>query len=186
METDVARKKFSVDEYHRMGEAGIFHPEMRLELIEGEVLEMSPVGTRHVATVNRATALFVGRLAGRAMVSVQNPVTLDGYSEPQPDLLLAGFREDYYASRRIGPPDVLLAIEVSDTTLRHDRDRKMPLYARAGVRELWIVDLGGERLHAYRDVGPAGYRTVFSWSRSEDVTPAAFPDVVIRVEELIG
>lgn len=186
METEVARKKFTVDEYHRMGEAGIFHPEARLELIEGEILEMSPVGTRHIAAVNRATALFAARLAGRAMVSVQNPVTLDRYSEPQPDILLARFREDYYASQRIGPGDTRLAIEVSDTTIRHDRGRKMPLYARTGIPELWIADLGGEQILVHRDPRPDGYRAAFSRVRGEEVAAAAFPDVIFRVEELIG
>jgi Uma2 family endonuclease len=95
METEVAKKLFTVDEYLRMGEAGIFHPEARLELIEGEIIEMSPVGDRHVICVNRANALFAARLAGKVMVSVQNPVRLSRYTEPQPDILLAHWRDDF-------------------------------------------------------------------------------------------
>ena len=128
METEVAKKLFTVDEYLRMGEAGIFDPEARLELIEGEIIEMSPVGDRHVICVNRATALFSARLAGKAMVSVQNPVRLSRYTEPQPDILLAPWRDDFYASKRLSAEHALLVIEISDTTIRYDRNRKMPLY----------------------------------------------------------
>src|SRR5216110_2915033 len=105
METEVAKKLFTVDEYLRMGEAGIFGPEARLELIEGEIIEMSPLGDRHMACVNRATALFVPRLAGKGMVSVQNAVRLSRITEPQPDILLARPRDDYYATQRILPED---------------------------------------------------------------------------------
>jgi len=128
MDIEVARKRFTVDEYHRMGEAGVFHPEARLELIEGEIIEMSPVGTPHIAAINRTNALFAARFAGRAMVSVQNPVVLSDITEPQPDLLLAPYRDDFYATERLSARHAILAVEVSDSTLRYDRDRKMPLY----------------------------------------------------------
>ena len=107
-----------------------------MELIEGEIIEMSPVGNRHIASVNRATTLFVTRLAGKAIVSIQNPVRLSRYTEPQPDIVLARPRDDYYSGQRIGPEDTFLVIEVSDSTLRYDRNRKMPLYAKSGVSEV--------------------------------------------------
>src|SRR5438132_4583560 len=153
METEVAKKLFTVEEYHRMGEAGIFHPEARLELIEGEIIEMSPVGDPHIGCVNRATALFSTRLAGKVIVSVQNAVRLSRYTEPQPDIVLARPRDDYYARARISPENTFLVIEISDTTLRYDRHRKMPLYAKSGVSELWIENLQNDVILVYRDPG---------------------------------
>src|SRR5262249_51273112 len=151
MEIEVAKKLFTVDEYYRMGEAGIFHPEARLELIEGEIIEMSPVGDPHIGCVNRATALFSTRLAGRAVGSVPNPVRLSKYPEPQPDIVLARPRGDYYGESRILPKDTFLVIEISDSTVRYDRNRKMPLYAKAGVPELWIENLQADVILVYRD-----------------------------------
>src|SRR5947209_8352074 len=186
METEVAKKLFTVDEYYRMGEAGIFHPEARLELIEGEIIEMSPVGDRHIACVNRATALFSSRLAGKAMVSVQNPVRLSRYTEPQPDILLAHPREDYYASKRILPEDTFLVIEISDTTVRYDRNRKMPLYAKSGVPELWIENLQEEVILVYRNPVAQTYSTSFELHHGDSISLAVFPDVVFKVDDLLG
>jgi Uma2 family endonuclease len=186
METEVQTKRFTIDEYHRMGEAGVFHPEARLELIEGEIFEMSPVGTPHIACVNRADALFQSRLAGRAMVSVQNPVVLSNITEPQPDLLLAPPREDFYATDRLSARHAILAVEISDSTIRYDRNRKAPLYARAGVSELWIEDLQNDVILVHRGPSPEGYGSVRAFRRGEDVSIAAFPDVCFEVEELLG
>ena len=186
METEVTKKLFTVDEYYRMGEAGIFGEEARLELIEGEIIEMSPVGSRHVACVNRATALFAARLAGKVMVSVQNPVLLSRYTEPQSDIVLARPRDDYYASERISPENTFLVVEVSDTTLRYDRNRKMPLYAKSGVSELWIENLQNDVILVYRDPGPKTYSTSLTVHRGESISLAAFPDVVFKVDELLG
>lgn len=186
MEADIHTKRFTVDEYHRMGEAGIFHPEARLELIEGEIVEMSPVGTRHISCVNRANALFAERLAGRAMVSVQNPVVLSEFTEPQPNLLLAFPKDDFYADERISARHVILAIEVSDSTVRYDRDRKAPLYARAGVSELWIENLPSDVILVHRDPSPDGYSSVDEYGRGQHLSIAAFPDVRFLVDDFIG
>jgi len=186
METEVVKKLFTVEEYHRMGEAGIFHPEARLELIEGEIIEMSPVGDRHVACVNRATALFSARLAGKVMVSVQNAVRLSRYTEPQPDILLARPRDDYYASQRIFPKDTFLDIEISDTTLRYDRNRKMPLYAKSGVSEVWIENLQDDVILVYRKPGPETYSSSLTLGRGESIWLAAFPEILFKVDELLG
>ena len=184
--TEVTKKLFTADEYYRMGEAGIFGEEARLELIEGEIIEMSPVGNRHVVCVNRATNLFALSLAGKAMVSVQNPVLLSRYTEPQPDIVLARPREDYYADKRISPEDTLLVIEVSDTTLRYDRNRKMPLYAKSGVCELWIENLQSDLILVYRDPGPQTYSTEITIHRGQSISVAAFPEVVFKVDEFLG
>ena len=186
METEVTKKLFTVDEYCQMGEAGIFDPEARLELIEGEIIEMSPPGTRHAACVNRANAVFASRLAGHAMLSIQNAVILSRHTMPQPDIVLARPREDYYSSKHIAPEDIFLVIEVSDSTLRYDRNRKMPLYAKAGVPELWIEDLQTDIILVYRDPGPKTYSTSLTLHRGESVSIAAFPDIVFSVDELLG
>jgi len=186
MRVEVTKKLFTVDEYYRMGEAGVFDPEARLELIEGEIIEMSPVGNRHIASVIRATTLFAARLDGKAILSVQNPVLLSQYTEPQPDIVLARPRDDYYAGRRISPEDTFLAIEVSDTTLRYDRNRKMPLYAKSGVSELWIENLQNDVILVYRNPGPEAYSTCLTFQRGESISLQAFPEVDFKVDELLG
>ena len=186
METEVTKKLFTVDEYCRMAEAGIFGPESRLELIEGEIIEMSPVGIRHISCVNRATELFASRLAGKMMLSVQNPVILSRYTMPQPDIVLARPREDFYSSKYIAPKDTFLAVEISDSTLRYDRNRKMPLYAKAGVPELWIENLQSDVILVYRDPGPTTYSTSLTLQRGESLTLAAFPEIAFRTDELLG
>jgi Uma2 family endonuclease len=145
---EVTRRRFTVHDYHRMGEAGILHEDDRVELIEGEIVEMAAIGTRHFSCVNGLTRLLVRGVGDEAIVSVQNPVRLDEHNEPQPDLTVLRVR-DYRESLPV-PEDVLLLIEVSDTTLRYDRGVKLPLYARAGIREVCILDLpsvsgGGKR-----------------------------------------
>jgi Uma2 family endonuclease len=186
MQTDVTRRLFTADEFLRMGEAGIFEPEARLELIEGEILEMSPIGPWHMACVNRATELFVTKLSGRAIVSIQNPVRLSEYTEPQPDVALLKRRDDYYKEKRVSWEDAFLVIEVSDTSLSHDRNRKLPLYAKAGVSEIWIEDLQSNSIYVYRNPGPNGYATYLTLHPGDPISPMAFPDVVFKVEDLLG
>src|SRR5712691_8613860 len=141
METEVTKKLFTVDEYYRMAEAGILNEDSRVELIEGEIIEMSPVGSRHAACVARAIKLFVTQLGERVLLNAQNPVRLSNITEPQPDILLLKPRADFYSSRHPVGEDTYLVLEVSDTTLRYDRDRKVPLYAKSGVPEVWIEHL---------------------------------------------
>ena len=186
METEVAKKLFTADEFVRMGEAGIFDPEARLELIEGEIIEMSALGNPHMGCVNRANALFSARLAGKVMVSPQNAVLLSRYTRPQPDIVLARPREDFYSTKTIAPEDTFLVIEVSDSTIRYDRNRKMPLYAKSGVPELWIENLQEGLILVYRDPGPETFATSLTFKRGESISIAAFPEIVFKVEELLG
>lgn len=145
----VARYRFTVDAYARLRDAGLLREDDRVELIDGEIREMSPIGARHVSLVNRLTALLV-RLAGdAAIVSVQNPIRLNEYNEPQPDLALLRPREDAYASALATPEDVLLVIEVADTSLAYDQQEKLPRYARAGIGEVWLVDAGRQIVEQY-------------------------------------
>ena len=186
MRADIPRKLFTVEEYDRMAKVGILDPDARLELLEGEIVEMSPVGERHIACVNRANRLFTKRLDERAIVSIQNALPISEDSEPQPDVVLLRPRDDFYAEKKGSWEDALLVIEIADTSLRRDRDIKLPLYAKAGVVELWIEDLKRNTIFVYREPGPTTYATKLTFQRDDSISPVAFPDVVFRVSDLIG
>jgi Uma2 family endonuclease len=184
METELTKKVFTVEDYYRMDEAGVFAPGERVELINGEIVEMSPIGSRHAACVNRLNQLLLS-VQGRAIVSIQNPSLLSVYSVPQPDVMLLEPKDDFYASALPEPKDVLMMIEVSDTTLRYDRRIKAPLYASAGIPEVWVVDLKGDRIHVYRNPGGDSYRTTAKVDRSGTVSPLAFPDLVLSADAIL-
>src|SRR5207247_3212709 len=145
----LAHRRFTVDEYYRMAETGILAEDDRVELLDGEIVEMSPIGPRHAATVTRLDHLFNRLVGDRAIVRAQNPVRLDGYSEPEPDIALVTPRADFYRAEHPTPRDILLIVEVADTSLRYDRHTKLPGYARAGVPEAWLVDLTADRVERY-------------------------------------
>jgi Uma2 family endonuclease len=185
MDPAVRHHRFTVEEYRRMGEAGILADDDRVELIDGEIIEMSPIGSRHAACVNKLTRLLVQQVGERAIVSVQNPVEVADNSEPQPDLTLLRSRPDFYAERHPLSGDVLLMIEVADTSLRFDLTVKAPLYARTGVPELWIVDLSRERVHVFRDREGGAYRTAEIVERRATLgLPAPCPGQ-LRVEDVL-
>lgn len=177
-----------VDEFLRMGEAGIFAPHARLELIEGGILEMAPIGSPHAGAVNLLTELFVQRAQGRATVAIQNPFIADKFSMPQPDLLLLKPRADRYSKSHPMPADILLLIEVADLTLRFDLRRKVPLYAQRSVCEVWIVDLNDCVVRVFRELKNGEYRETFAASCSalpgDTVAPVAFPQIEINVAEI--
>lgn len=174
----------TAEEYLRMGEAGVFAPEARLELIEGEIIEMAPIGSPHAGCVKRLLELFVHRVAGRAIVSVQDPLIASSLSVPQPDVVLLKPRADYYAGRHPVAADVLLVVEVSDTTLSFDLKTKAPLYARAGISELWVVDVNERAVHGFREPAPGGYRGATVFRIGERVACGALPDLAVEVAEL--
>jgi Uma2 family endonuclease len=182
-----ARRLFTVEEYHRMAEVGILKPHDRVELIRGEIVEMSPIGRRHAAFVDNLTELLVTRLSGRAIVSVQNPVVVAADSEPQPDLkLLRRRRPVPYKDAEATAADVLLLIEVAETSLRYDRTVKLALYAEAGVPEYWVVDASAEAIEVYRGPAPDGYREVTRVIGEGTVSPAAFLDARLTLAEIFG
>ena len=182
----VRRYRFTVDQYHRMGDAGIFHPDCRVELINGQIFEMSPIDPWPAGVVDWLTYQFTKRLQGLALVRVQNPATLDRYSEPQPDVMLIEPRADFYRMSHPTPDETLLVIEVSNTSLRHDLRRKVPLYARRQVSEVWVVNRHADAVDVFRVPTPEGYDVQFRRGRGESLTPAAFPDVSLSVDELLG
>jgi Uma2 family endonuclease len=183
----INRRRFTVDEYHRMGEAGILPEDGRLELIRGTLAVREPIGARHAGTVDRLAHLWISRLGGRAIVRVQNPVEFpEELSELQPDLTFLRPRADFYRQAHPRAADVLLVIEVADTSRRLDRLVKLPLYARAGVDEAWLVDLPSDRVEVHRTPGPGGYRDRAVLGRGAPVTSLAFPDVTVDAGDLLG
>jgi Uma2 family endonuclease len=186
MAIELKRRRFTVDDYYRMAEVGILTEDDRVELLDGEIVQMSPIGSDHAGHVKRLTALFTSRLGARVVVSVQDPVRLSRHSEPQPDVALLQPRADFYARAHPRPDDVLLLIEVADTSVETDRRIKMPLYAMAGLREVWLVDLPAERVEVYREPAADGYRESRALARGEDITPQAFPDLPLSVDDLLG
>jgi Uma2 family endonuclease len=174
----------SAEEYLRMGEAGVFAAEARLELIEGEIIEMAPIKPPHAGRVAQLTELFIQRAAGRATVWVQGPLVISGTSIPQPDLALLGRRTDFYTGTLPAVEDVLLVVEVSDTSLAFDVKTKVPLYARSGVPEVWVVDISERAIRVFRDRAEGGYRSAFAAQAGERVACAALPEVAVEVAEV--
>lgn len=185
-DVDVIRRRFTVDEYHRMGEAGILNEDDRVELIRGEIVQMSPIGVRHAACVARLNEVFISRLRGRAVLWPQNPLVILPDSEPQPDIILLRYRADFYAAALPGPDDVALLIEIADSSLRYDRRVKAPLYAEAGITEYWIVDLAGDAVEVYRDPAGGEFRATDRVGRGGMLRPRAFPDTSLPVGDLLG
>ncbi len=180
------RRRFSTDEYERMIEAGVFQRPERIELIEGEILCMAAIGTRHWRAVNLFAEFLLPPLVGRAIVSIQSSIRLSEGSEPEPDVAVLRRPHDYYLGRLPGPSDVLLLIEVADTTLPYDRQRKLPLYAAAGILETWLFDLEHERATLHREPAADGYRSVTTVERGGRLSPLAFPDIVLAVDDVLG
>lgn len=184
-DSEVTRRLFTVQEYHQMAEAGILNEDDRVELIHGEILQMSPIGKHHAAIVSRLTMILAPQLASKAIVNVQNPVQISDGSEPEPDITIVPHRDDYYAESGITPEDVLLLIEVSDSTLKYDRNAKLPLYAEAGIPEVWIVDVNKRRLEVYRQPDEDRYQHSETLNR-EDIVSAVQLPLKVKVQELIG
>lgn len=183
----LTRHRLDVDDYYRMAEAGILGEDDRTELIEGELIDMAPIGQGHASIVNRLTETLVLAFANRAIVSPQNPVRLDRFNEPQPDFAVFRPRDDYYETgERPGPADVLLLIEVADSSLRFDRAVKLPLYARAGIAEVWIVDLKRRVLNAYRRPAGDGYDEMTTYQAGDAVSLALAPDIRISLDRVFG
>ena len=182
----VARRLFTREEYHRMGEAGILKPTDRVELIRGEIVEMSPIGRRHVAFIDNLVRLLILGLGDRAVVAVPGPIALADDSEPEPDMAVYRRRAVPYKDADRGPDDALLLIEVADTSLAYDRSTKQRLYAAAGVAEYWIVDCAAEAVEVHRAPHAEGYGDVTRFVGAASVSLQAFPDVILPLPEIFA
>ncbi len=169
-----------------MGEAGILREDDCVELIDGEIVQMTPIGASHAGCVNRLTRIFVAAAGERAVVTVQNPISVPPDSEPQPDLALLRPRPDLYASAHPEPTDVWLVVEVADTSLVFDRAVKIPLYARAGIPEIWLVDLAGQCVEVHRRPAGGSYGHMQRLQRGQRLACEAFPDVAASVDDVLG
>ena len=178
------RHLLTTHDFHKMGEAGIFGEDDRIELIEGELIDMAPIGSLHAGTVMRLTSLFTQALAGRAILSPQNPVLLADRTETQPDIAVLRNRTDFYRNSHPVPEDVLLIIEVADTTLSYDRDIKIPLYARHGIPEVWLIKLNARSLEVHRGPTKEGYRELIRPKNSESLTLCRLSNISIALAEL--
>jgi Uma2 family endonuclease len=182
----VNRRLFTVDEYYKMAEAGIFTEDDRVELIDGEIVEMVPIGPEHSSLVARIANLLFRSAGNDAIVWPQNPLRLSNITEPQPDLALLRWREDFYSAGHPQPADVLLVIEVADSSLAYDRDVKAALYARAGILEFWLVDVKQRRVTIFRDPATDGYRAVLQMEGSQPMSPEALPAMTLTAGRIFG
>jgi Uma2 family endonuclease len=182
----VARRPFTVEDYHRMRDAGIFAEDDRLELLEGEVLLMSPIGPLHAAIVRRLNMLLSEAVGRQYIISVQDPIQLSVVSEPQPDLVVLQYRADYYGTSHPQPGDIELLIEVSDTSLDYDRENKLPRYAESGIPEVWIVDVANQQIEQYVHPANGLYRTKQTWLHGQTITSLHCPLIALHVDTILG
>ena len=185
-EARIRQRRFTVDEFHRMAEAGILHEDERVELIGGEIVEMNPIGGRHARCVTELTRVLVSMVGDDVRVSPQNPVRLDEHQEPQPDVAVHRASEKYRAGELPTAEDMQLLIEVADTSLASDRDVKLPLYARAGIAEVWLVDLNANVIERHTEPSENGYRLVRRAGRGEMLESVVLPALTLSVNAALG
>jgi Uma2 family endonuclease len=181
----LTKHRFTTAEYYRMAETGVLAATARVELLDGEIIDMSPTGPSHGGVAKRLNYRFNQLAQGRWIVAVQDPVHLEDYSEPQPDMMLLKIAPDFYSHRHPVPADVYLLVEIADTSLEYDRERKLPAYGRAGICEFWIVNLENQAVEVYREPHLAGYGSTSIARAGDTVCPRAFPDAIVDVAELM-
>ncbi len=186
MAVQLQRRTFTVDEYHQMIDAGVLTEDDRVELLEGEIVKMTAMGSPHAGCVDRLNRLFNRRVGDEAIVRIQSPIQLSEISEPEPDVALLRPRPDFYAESHPEPGEVLLVVEVAETSVRYDRDTKIPAYGRAGIAEAWLVDLAGEVIEVYTDPSAHGYRKTRRLWRGDSLAPQAFPGLKVAVDDVLG
>jgi len=180
------KRYFSAEEYHRMGETGIFRENEQTELIKGEIFHMPPIGTEHAACVDRLNRLLHLSLGESWIIRVQNPVSVSVDSEPEPDISVLKFHPEFYARHHPQPKDIGMLIEISDTSLGYDRQIKLPLYAKAGIPEVWIVNLKERCVEIHSSPAEPGYELCRKHYRGAQLKSPSFPDLKISVDELLG
>ena len=179
------KRGFSADDYRFLGILGILDEDDRIELIDGEIVIMSPIGSKHVACVNAVSSELLKTASGRAIVSTQNPIRLGDNSEPQPDIALLRPRDDFYAEAHPAPDDILLLVEVADSSLERDREKARDTYAKHGIPELWIANLRDEVVERHRNPTPDGYEDVRVFNRGDTISPELLPDVELAVDDIL-
>lgn len=184
-ETTLPLRLWTVEEYHRMAEAGIFGAEERVELLEGKIIWMIAKGTAHRSAVGRTDYLFKNRLGNRAWVSIQDPVKLNERSEPEPDVAVVKVNPLYYADHHPTPSEVYLIIEVADSSLKLDCETKGKAYAKAGISDYWVLDVVNRQLHVFRQPTEDGYESEEILSEEQTISPLEFPDLQIGVFEML-
>jgi len=184
--TSLLKRLFTVEEYYQMYEAGLFANGERVELIRGEIIKMSPIGRRHAACVIRSSDVLTRKLGNRILLSVQNPLILDNTSMPEPDIVLLKRKADFYESGLPQSADVILLIEVADSTIDSDRTLKIPVYAEDGIAEVWLIDINNACIEVYRQPTSEGYQEFCKYYRGQNLSILAFPDVSIAVDEILG
>ena len=183
--TAITKRRFSVKEYDLMVDVGILSPRDRVELIDGEIVHKAAVSSHHAGCVNYLSNTLLPMLGRRVIVRVRGPVRLSEYSEPEPDVTLLKPRADFYTESHPRPGDVMLIVEVSHSTVEYDRDVKTPLYAAAGIPELWLVNLDEDFIDGLSDPDGAGYRTLRRYVRGERIAPALLPDAALEVSQIL-
>ncbi|MEE3716305.1 Uma2 family endonuclease [Tumidithrix elongata RA019] len=178
------RHRFTVEQYYKMAEVGILDITQRTELIEGEIIEMSPIGTKHAICVSDISEILTTKTIHFAHVRQQNPVHLSDRSEPQPDIALVKRPSSRYINSHPTPADIFLLIEVSDTTLKYDREIKVPLYAKATIPEVWIANLEAQTLEVYRQSDETGYQDIKQYTKGEVITLESFAEIAIAIDEI--
>jgi Uma2 family endonuclease len=186
MGTALNRHQFTVDDFHFLAEQGRLKPGDRLELIEGEIYEMSPIGSLHARCVNFLNSILSQMFAGTYIVSVQNPIIANDYNQLQPDIAVLHHQADFYKNSLPYPPDVLLVIEVADSTVYLDRNIKFPKYALAGISEAWLIDLVSDRIEVHSDPKDESYGTVKFYQRGEEISSATLPEIKFSVDDILG
>jgi Uma2 family endonuclease len=186
MSRQLAKYWITADEFEQMGRAGILHPDARLELLEGAIYEMSPIGSPHAACVKFLSALLNRLFNGKLIVGTQDPIRLNDFSEPQPDVALLRWRDDFYRHAHPIPADVLLVIEVADSTVETDRSYKMPLYAKAGIPEMWLVNLPAEQVELYALPANDAYQITQTFKRGDVAQSQTINDLSISVSDILG
>jgi Uma2 family endonuclease len=186
MGIEAKRRLFTVEEYYQMARSGILSEDDRVELLAGEIVQMSPIGSRHAACVDRLTKSIDQQIGDAAILRVQSPIRLNHYSEPQPDLALLKPRGDFYVHAHPGPGDILLVIEVAETSVELDRRVKIPLYAQAGIPEVWIVDLEAGCVEVYENPSHGSYQAVKRYTPKQQLSPRAFPNLKVDLKDILG
>jgi len=186
MNSAIQKHRVTVSEWHNMGKYNIFPPKARMELIEGEIIDMAPIGPSHAGCVRNLIELLSRQKGKAAWLDVQNPILLSNLSEPEPDLTLLRPISHFYRKKHPTPEAIFLLIEVSDSTVNYDRDKKIPLYAKEGIVECWLIDLNEFQIEVYLNPTPNGYTTKSICEAGHILSPSQLPHIKIPVAEILS